>query len=366
MPENMTAASQYANRPPDERFTSMGDMIADAQDDKNRSAERAYNLKDLHVRPIGDTGQDLELVSPRGAGRFTHWSFGQLARTLKAPAGYLRQLPAALAADNLNHGLASSPAGTDANLLVRAANGQEPTIRACTSDTYGRLWDGPLYQATEDQLSRRGGGEFKLPTTWEGKPAGAYRGDRDSFLLLVNGGSIVEDPSLRGEDRPMYKGVMIRNSEVGYTSVTIDSILFRYICGNHILWGAVTDRRFRRRHVGKHVLRDVAREIGRVAYQWTTASVERDQAVIKALTRYEVAHTRDAIIDELHKMGATKSDAAAAYDACERTESVSPRSYWGLVQGLTRISQETPYQDERLVLDRLAGVVLARGAKVAA
>ena len=32
----------------------------------------------------------------------------------------------------------------------------------------------------------------------------------------------------------------------------------------------------------------------------------------------------------------------------------NPRSIWGYVQGLTRLSQRTPWQDGRYVLDRAA------------
>jgi hypothetical protein len=35
----------------------------------------------------------------------THWSFGQFASLIGAPASYLRQLPAPLAGINLQHGL---------------------------------------------------------------------------------------------------------------------------------------------------------------------------------------------------------------------------------------------------------------------
>ncbi len=54
------------------------------------------------------------------------------------------------------------------------------------------------------------------------------------------------------------------------------------------------------------------------------------------------------------------------YERCERTESVSPRSFWGAAQGCTRISQDAPYQDERYELDKLASLILARGRKLVA
>jgi len=380
MTQNMNqAANQYANRPKDERFDSIDAFIAHAKEQQDLSEERSYNLKDLHVI-VGNTlntptfqptpeQATVKLQSPKGTADFTHWSFGQLCRSLGAPAGYLRTLDPKIAADALNYGLATSTLGTAANLLVKAPNGNPfPVVRACTSETYGRLYDYPLYSVLKSQVLDRG--NFTLPPVWGGGVAGAYSGDRDSFLIATNGGSIVTDPTLHsgGDSGAMYRGLLIRNSEVGACSVTIDCILYRYICGNHILWGAVYDQRFRRRHVGKNVLRDTIREISQIAVRWTQAGTERDTAIIRGLIDHEIAHTKEAVIDELRAIDKTltKEQATAAYELCERTEAVSPRSFWGAAQGLTRLSQESQYQNERFELDRVAALILSRGAKLVA
>jgi hypothetical protein len=373
-----TAARQYATRPNDERFDSVQGLIADALADKNHSAERTYNLKDLHVAPTKpDTFAELagdgpaagavaglQLQSPKGAASLSHWAFGQLARTLGAPASYLRELPAELAADCLNYGLQHEAPGTTVNLLARGANGKPPMIRACTSDTYARVWDADLYDQISHQITARDD-KWSLPPVWGGGVAGAYRGDRDSFLILTNGGSIVTDPSA-GQDGTMYRGILVRNSEVGASSITIDTILFRYICGNHILWGAMVDSTFKRRHVGSRVVRDTAHEIGRIAYNWTHQSAARDEAIIRNLIDREIAHTREAVIDTLREWGATAEQAVKAYETCERQEVAAPRSYWGIAQGLTRLSQLESHQDSRFELDKLAAIVMKRGARVAA
>lgn len=363
-----TAFNEYARRPADERFPDLASLVTAAQHDKNLSRERNYPIDTLSVRPA-DNGQTVELVNGQGqSGRFTHWSFGQLARLVGAPAGYLRDdLSPALAADCLNYGLRKA-GNAPAQILVRAANGKpQPTIRAITTQAYSRLWDCDLYRPVLDQLQRQDA-RWQLPPTWSGEPAGAYRGDRDSFLILTNGGSIVTDPSLmRGDSsddgaRAMYRGLLIRNSEVGAASIVIEQILFRYICGNHMLWGAVIDRSFRRRHVGRDLSRDTMREIGRIAYAWANHSAERDQAIVRGLIATEIAPDRDKVIAQLRAWGATEDQATGAYDACEQAEAVSPRSFWGIGQGLTRVSQTSGYQDARYVIDRLAGQILARGA----
>ena len=381
-----TAAREYANRPPDERYPSLPALIEHCLKVKNSSAERTYNLHDLQIIPAvraSDTGavlygggkdaDTLRLQSPRGQAKFTPWSFSQLCRTVGAPAGYVRDLPPGLAADCLNFGLHDQAAGTSANLLVQANGEPEPTIRACTSDSYGRLWDSDLYGSVARMITDRDP-SWGLPPTWSGEPAGAYDSDRDSFLIVTNGGSIVNDPSLRSSQSApdgsdpgaMYRGLLIRNSEVGASSVTIETILYRYICGNHMLWGAMVDRSFRRRHFGSHVLRDTVREIARIAYEWGHASPARDQAIIRALIDHEVASTKEAVIDELRALGASKEQAEQAYDVCEQTEGASPRSFWGLAQGLTRTSQSSGYQDARYELDRIAASLLLKGRKLIA
>lgn len=371
-----TAQSEYYRRPKDERFASVKALVDAAQYDKDHSAERTYNLKDLravveqthNTETFDPTPEQatLRLESPNGRAQFTHYSFGQLARTIGAPASYLRTLPPAVAADCLNFGLQETPHGTAANLLVRA-NGGTPVIRAATSDTYGRVWDANLY----GELMRRFldvDSKWQTPPTWDGEPAGAYRGDRDSFVIVVNGGSIVTDPSAAQSSstpesgQTMYRGLMIRNSEVGHCSITIESILFRYICGNHMLWGAIMDRQFRRRHVGTKITRDTMREINNLAWKFTSRSASRDEAIVRGLIDHEIAISKEAVIDELKSFGATAKQAAEAYDTCEQTETASPRSFWGIAQGLTRNAQASGWQDDRLALDQLAAAVLKRGA----
>lgn len=378
-----TAARQYANRPKDERFASVEAMIQDAAHQKAHCAEKTYNAKDLRAIVQGEGDQaTVMLSSPKGAANLTHWSFGQLARVVGAPAGYLRDLPPQLAADCLNHGLRETEAGTDLQLLVQRANGiPQPTIRACTTDSYTRVWDSDIYGPIADTLMRYDR-RWMLPPTWSGEPAGAYRSDRDSFLIIVNGGSIVQDPSLTGrvyspsaptqgaanEDRGidpsgLYRGLIIRNSEVGAAGITIDQILFRYVCGNHMLWGAVIGKQFRRRHVGK-ADRATFREIQDIAFNWTNHSAGRDEQLIKHMIDRQIATTKEGVIDELKRLGYTKQQAEQAYTTCEDSENaLSPRSFWGIVQGTTRMSQKSGYQDERYALDKLASEVMQKAAK---
>jgi hypothetical protein len=362
-----TAQREYYKRPADERFESLQDLIRNATDDKNLSGERTLPWSSLQAVA---SDRDVRLQSAKGQAKLTHWSFGQLSRIMGAPAGYLRELPHQLAADCLNHGIAERK-DQPVNLLLKVptVTGGAPTIRSITSDSYARLWDADLYGSIARTIVDHDP-SWSLPPVWPGQPiGGAYRGDRDSFLILTNGGSIVADPSLqsKGDAGAMYRGLLVRNSEVGASSITIEQILFRFVCGNHMLWGAVVAQQFRRRHVGRTLSRDTMREIASIAYRWTHQSTARDAAILQTLISHEVGKDREQAIAFLRSLGATVEQAEQAYQLCEQEESqLSPRSFWGLAQGLTRASQLTDYQDERFQIDRVAGQLLAKGARLVA
>lgn len=375
-----TAQREYFRRPADEKFYSLESLIHAASTQRDTSRERQYNIHDLRVQPLeaGQPGSDLALVSPAGIpAAFSHWSFGQLARTVGAPAGYLRSLPAPLAADCLNAGIAEAQ-GARVNVLVETQPQGSATplrLRACTSDSYARVWDAELYGRLDRMF--RHDPSWQLPPIWpdpskgipDGTRGGAYRGDRDSFVILCNGGSIVQDPSRANapDGGQMYRAILLRNSEVGAASIQIDQVLYRYICGNLMLWGAVLDRKFRRRHVGQRAAYATITELATAARQYTQRAASADEALIRTFIETEIASSREAVISELRKVGYTQEQAETAYTTCERTEpTLSPWSVWGLAQGTTRASQETPYQDERLTFDRLAAQLLTRAAKVAA
>jgi hypothetical protein len=370
-----TAQAQYYSRPQDERFPSFAAYLEHGAQKKRTSLERTYSAKDLQAvlnNPAdadNRSGKDegIALASPKGAASFTHWSFGQLARSISAPASYLRQLPATIAAQAVNYGLQHTPPATDLSLLLTLPDGADrPIVRASTSEKYGRAWDFDLHRPIIDTLtSGRDGGDWKLPTAWDGKPAGAYAGDRDSFLIAINGGSIVEDPSARQGNGAMFRGIMVRNSEVGASSIVIVSVFFRFICGNLMLWCAVLGESFRRRHVGQDAARDAIRTAYRLARTMSERAARQDEQIIAGLIRQEIATTKEGVIDELIALKFTKDEATEAYAAAERQEQ-NPRSRWGIVQGITQMSQESGYQDERFALDLKAAQILKKGAALVA
>ena len=114
---------------------------------------------------------------------------------------------------------------------------------------------------------------------------------------------------------------------------------------------------FRRRHVGASIqeawtssLEDIRAALD--------ADASADRAVLLRASSQELGPTRDAVIEAvMQRLELSTKQAAEAYSLAEVHES-NPRSVWGFVQGLTRLSQRTPWQDARFALDRAAGRLL--------
>lgn len=102
-------SSEWFNRPADERYLSLTDLFASVKSRSERSRTRTVESAAVRVEASRDDAERLLLLLPGSDAPIapTHWSFGQLASLVGAPAAYLRQLPAALAGINLQYGLTS-------------------------------------------------------------------------------------------------------------------------------------------------------------------------------------------------------------------------------------------------------------------
>ncbi len=361
----LTASQQWAQRPADERFSTLADLSAAAHADRN-TCKRAVVPADT-LRAIAD-GPTLKLQGTATRANLTNWSYSQLAAIAGAPGGYLRTLPAQLAADCLNVGLdrltTEGKREQHALLLRNGGPADTPyTVRALTSTKYARVWDASIVDHLARVQAERP--EWQLPMSWNNIREGAYRGDRDVFVFMTNGGSIIEDPTLMhawttGNSQgngAMYRGIIVRNSETGAASLSVQTFLFRFVCGNHIIWHASNVERQTRRHVGLRTY-DAENMINK-ALRIADASTAQDVAQIKAIGQLAYGKDRDEVIARGRKDGLTERDAAAAYDAAERNDE-NPRSTWGIVNGITRHSQTYSNQDDRHDLDMVAGKILQR------
>lgn len=156
-------SSEWFSRPADERYLSLSELARSVQDRADRSRTRVVESALIHVEANRNAPERLALILPGTDTPIapTHWSFGQLASLVGAPAAYLRQLPAALAGINLQYGLASNRAE---QIKTLETDDGRTELRAVTGPDYGRIFDAELVEAVQ-RIAGNGTGDtrWKVP-----------------------------------------------------------------------------------------------------------------------------------------------------------------------------------------------------------
>jgi len=353
----LTAHKEWATRPPDERYQSVQALHDAARMRRVSAEEHRVTTQDLLLDATSD--ERLALRGKNGLSALTHWSFEQLATIAGAPPKYLRTLPAGIASLAINHGLQRQPRMQH---QLYADTIAPWTVRAVTSPRYARVHHDELAARVLDLMSSHPA--WQLPLGYkdgafgaERVPSGAYLGDRDMFLFLVDGNRDLHDPTDSSQSG-LFRGFILRNSDVGAAALSLDVFLFRVVCGNHIIWGFQHVAGFRRRHIGASIQEAWANSLVR-ARAALDADTSADRTMVNRATTTELGKTREEVVETaVRKLELSSKSASQAYDLAEQHEG-NPRSIWGFVQGLTRLSQQTPWQDGRFALDRAAGGLLA-------
>ena len=144
--EGQKLASNYANRPADERFDSLEELAAFCNGDSANMTSRVIDTHNLTI--VGEVDEEnirqgdlrVEYQCPKTgqliSSEPTNWSAGQLSTLAGAPAGYIKDLPAPLAADCLTWGLRHNR-GREIIKTYDHRNGGD--LRAATGPDYGRI-----------------------------------------------------------------------------------------------------------------------------------------------------------------------------------------------------------------------------------
>lgn len=356
--EIMEASRQWASRPDDQRYTTLQALKIAVEARKRESWSATPNVADLRVIPNGAKGLEVELYDPTHGSRRsispTNWGFGQLSQYAKAPASYLRALPAELAAINMQWGLENNALRDDA-LILAQSNGSH-ILRAVTSTSYGRIWDSEIVQAVErvNQDDR-----WKIPaasyaTAHPQRATTLYASDRDVFIFLVDPANPIE---VAGEQ--MFRGFYTWNSEVGAGVFGICTFLYRYVCDNRIIWGATNVRELRIRHTGGAPER-FAYEGGKYLTQYANEStnliVEQVKRA-KGMDIEEAKNPKDGMTDWLQKRGFSKAIAKSSVDAAVAEEGKA-RSLWDIVNGITAYARTITHTNDRVELETKAGKLM--------
>ncbi|UAK25314.1 DUF932 domain-containing protein [Sphingomonas nostoxanthinifaciens] len=365
-------SSEWFSRPDDERFLSLSSLHAAVKSRAERATTRTVETREVKVEASRDDAEHLALLV-RGRDESvmpTHWSFGQLSSLVGAPAGYLRQLPAPLAAINMQHGLLSHRAE-----LMKTLETDDGRIelRAVTGPDYGRIWDHELVAAVM-KIAGDGTGDtrWKVPglldwSTMTHNPfvevtkdtTTLYASDRDVFLFLVDDAHPIEAGRLpNGDPDLFFRGFYAWNSEVGSKTLGIASFYLRAVCMNRNIWGAEGFEEISIRH-SKFAANRFAHEAAPALENFATSSPAPFMAGIKAARERLVARTDEDRQSFLRKRGFSKGDTDRIITTVLDEEGHPPASIFDFVQGITAVARDKPHQDTRLELEGKAAKLLA-------
>jgi hypothetical protein len=357
-------SSEWFSRPDDQRYLSLSELMASVKGRADRSRTRTVETAAIRVEANRDDPERLALVLP-GSDELvapTHWSFGQLAAIVAAPAAYLRQLPAPLAAINLQYGL-TSHRGEQIKTLETHDGRVE--LRAVTGPDYGRIYDHELVSAVQ-RIAGNGTGDtrWKVPGVldWSTgiytpqvdisrETTTLYASDRDVFLFLVDDMNPIEAGRLPDGSPDLYfRGFYAWNSEVGAKTLGIASFYLRAVCQNRNLWGVEDFEEITIRH-SKYAASRFAHEAAPALTRFANSSPQPFINGVKAARSQIVASTDDDRMDFLRNRGFSKGETTRIIETVLAEEGHPPTSVFDFVQGITAVARSKTHQDARLDLE---------------
>ncbi|QOZ24245.1 DUF932 domain-containing protein [Bradyrhizobium sp. CCBAU 51753] len=368
-------SSEWFCRPADERYLSLNELACTVRDRADRSRTRVVDSALIHVEASRADPERLALMLPGSDTPVapTHWSFGQLASQVGAPAAYLRQLPAGLAGINLQYGLTANRAEQIKTLETEDSRIE---LRAVTGPDYGRIYDHELVEAVQ-RIAGNGTGDtrWKVPGAldWSSgiynprvdiskDTTTLYASDRDVFLFLVDDLNPIEAGRLRDGSPDLYfRGFYCWNSEVGAKTLGMASFYLRAVCQNRNLWGVEDFEEMTIRH-SKYAASRFAHEAAPALLNFANSSPMPFVNGIKAARERIVARSDEDRTEFLRRRGFSKAETGKVIEAVLAEEGRPPESIFDFVQGITAVARDRPHQDVRLDMEAKAKKLLDRVA----
>lgn len=354
------ASAQWASRPSDERFVSLIEMHKHAWESRLNSHGMCISSRKLAVAPMEDS-KELYVIPRDGyaaPAKLTHWSFGQMSQRAKAPAGYLRKLPAEMAADCLNYGIQHINNIEDIGVLI-GRDGNEVDLRAATGPNYGRIWNSDVIDGLISRFGDGINGDFTVPGEFgvgvevNKDNTTLFASDRDMFVFLADEKNRIEVPNRRdGEAGSLARGFFVWNSEVGSSTLGVATFLFDYVCSNRIVWGADQYQEIRIRHTAGAPDRFIE-EITPALQSYANSSTA---SITKAITNAQQARIDD--VDDFLAKRFTKTQAMAISAAHMADEGRPIETLWDAATGVTAYARGINYQDDRVAIERIGGKIL--------
>ena len=324
---------------------------------------------DLRIEYADDNNRD-HVNTP------TNWSFGQLSQLSGAPAGYLKDLPAPLAADCIQWGLRYNRGRELVKVYGSQADGGD--LRAATGPDYGRIYDWEILEPVK-KLVDASGGRWKVPGMMTGSRDGLavydpdvpvtmdtttlFASDRDVFVFLVDDRNPIEVGKLpNGEPDLMFRGFYAWNSETGSKTAGIAAMYLRGVCMNRNLWGVENFQEIKIRHT-KFAPDRFAMEARPALESFAHGSTATFVEGVQAAKAAKIAHDDESRLEFLSKRAGLSGRMAKAANARHLKEEGRPvETVWDAAQAITAIARDIPHQDARIEVEKKAGILLNKVA----
>ena len=382
---NSAVSSQWFSRPDDQKFLSLDNMLAFKKSDAQRMTSRTVDTHKIQI--IGEFDEanpsrgDLRIEYADDNNREhvnspTNWSFGQLSQLSGAPAGYLKDLPAPLAADCIQWGLRYNRGRELVKVYGSQSDGGD--LRAATGPDYGRIFDWEILEPVK-QLVDASGGRWKVPGMMTGSRDGLavydpdvpvtmetttlFASDRDVFVFLVDDRNPIEVGKLpNGEPDLMFRGFYAWNSETGSKTAGIAAMYLRGVCMNRNLWGVENFQEIKIRHT-KFAPDRFAMEARPALESFAHGSTATFVEGVQAAKAAKIAHDDESRLEFLSKRAGLSGRMAKAANARHLKEEGRPvETVWDAAQAITAIARDIPHQDARIEVERKAGALLDKVA----
>lgn len=326
--------------------------------DANESAKKDFvaDTRQLRVDVVGEEkNRKLALdISGHAITGLTHHAHMQIADRIKIPATYYRRMVAEapdLLARNVNHWFNESPE----RRMVRTLHGD---TRAFLSDRYRPLDNFDLAQCVLPVLAEQPGMKVESCEVT----------DRRMYIKALF--PRIEREVKRGD--VVQSGVVISNSEIGAGSLRVEPLVYRLVCLN----GMIGSTAMRKYHVGRGADSndDGAMEIFR-----DETRIADDKALwlkVEDVVRSSVSEANfDTLVTSMQEALQVRMEAspvqvvenvAKAYRLNEKEQGNvlthliegGDLSQYGLMNAVTRASQDVEDYDRATEMERMGGLVL--------
>ena len=391
------AGARWGQRPPDQRFDTLPELRAALVQRRAQARTRMLDPKSIQARPT-TTGIVLDVDGEQM--RPSAYAASQISSTVGLPARAIQVLSPELGAAALNERFERSLTERkrlrpDTTLLLEDAADGTVHLRGLQSPAYSRTWDLDVLDHIIAPFLAAGFQPAAASAHFPETNRALFSSDRDLFCFLVRDTPGADLPTPHG--RPLRRGIVVRNSEVGGLSLQLRAFWFDSFCTNHMVFGGSMAVELVEPHRG-----DQAPPLKRLLDRWHALgglrSLEQGRAeelaVIQRAARHVVARPQpdpramdeDAVEEvtrlarqvrvrsllprNLLKAGARRARVYAAARHPDATRTLDEReavhirgpgvTLWHMACGITEVSQELlGHTDQRARVDAAIGRMMS-------